>query len=130
MNSEKEHLIGIATRRVLEIDIRHLEPKVLGRLKEARFVALDRQRQTVSGLVLAGNFGGLGVESLVSQVRTASAIAALILGMIGTYYWNTYEDADENAAIDSALLADDLPVDAYSDQGFHAWLNASSQSSP
>lgn len=130
MISEEEQLIGIAVRRALEIDVRHLESRICRRLKESRFMALDRQRQSVSGLALAGNVGEFGVGSLASQIRTASAIAALILGMVGTYYWNTYEDADENAAIDSALLADDLPVDAYSDQGFHAWLNTSSQSLP
>jgi hypothetical protein len=33
------------------------------------------------------------------------------------------EKAAENEEIDSALLADDLPINAYLDKGFQAWLS-------
>ena len=51
------------------------------------------------------------------------------MGMAFTYYWNELETADENAEVDSALLADELPIDAYTDQGFTAWQERSGQDS-
>jgi hypothetical protein len=32
----------------------------------------------------------------------------------------------EQSAVDSALLADDLPIGAYTDKGFDAWLRSAS----
>ena len=47
---------------------------------------------------------------------------ALTVGAVGAYYWNTFDQAVEHAEIDSALLADEVPFNAYIDQGFMAWL--------
>lgn len=126
--NEVERFVSTAVRSALEADTRRLGPKVLHRLEDARRNVLARHHcHTSARLALVGRFGLLGLESLLPFVRSAVAIAALVLGMIGSHYWSTYEDADLYAEIDSAILADDLPVDAYSDQGFHAWLDSSSQ---
>ncbi len=37
--------------------------------------------------------------------------------------WQADEQMNELEDVDSALLADDLPLDAYTDQGFAAWLD-------
>lgn len=126
--NEVERFISVAARGALETNIRSLDPKILRRLEDARRNVLARhQGHTVTGLTLEGRFGILGSESLLPFVRSTAAIAALVLGIIGSYCWTSYDDADQYAEIDSAILADDLPVDAYSDPGFHVWLDTSSQ---
>lgn len=106
-----------------------MEPRVAARLQDIRqqAVACRQKAVRVSGLRLTN--GPFAAGLLWSNARSVIAIAALMLGMSGTYYWNAYEDADDYAEIDSALLTDDLPVAAYTDQGFHAWLDRSSPSS-
>ncbi len=103
-----------------------MEPHLVFRLNEIRQQVVARPQ--VNNLRLKGNIGALTLSSLWPHTRSFLAITALMLGMIGTYYWNNYEDADDDAEIDSALLADDLPITAYTDQGFHAWLDRSSSS--
>ena len=128
--NDQEYRFSSKIRRVLDQDCESLEPRLANRLHDIRQQAVAR-RQTVavSNLRLANNLGPFTTSFLWSHARSFLAITALMLGMIGTYYWNTYEDADDYAEIDSALLADDLPVAAYTDQGFHAWLDRSSSAS-
>ena len=41
------------------------------------------------------------------------------------HYWQTLQQGDENEEIDIMLLVDDLPVNAYLDNEFDAWLDPS-----
>jgi hypothetical protein len=50
-------------------------------------------------------------------------MVGLAVGVAGVSVWNEFEKAAENEEIDSALLADDLPINAYLDKGFQAWLS-------
>jgi hypothetical protein len=86
------------------------------------------QHQPVGVLRLAGFEHGIDF-GVGRHVRTAFAVAALVIGATGTYYWNAYSQAQEYEEIDSALLADELPPSAYLDKGFHAWLERGSDSS-
>lgn len=106
-----------------------LRPEIKDRLRRAREFALDHHRETVGALAVAG-VGRVAGETLLQHARTFAAMLALVLGAVGAYYWNNFQQADENEEIDSALLADDLPINAYLDQGFHAWLERSAPSSP
>jgi hypothetical protein len=116
-------------RLALEQGASNLDLTITTRLARARNNALAHQKHAAAELSLAGIGASMG-DILPHRARMLIAIAALTLGVVGTYYWNTFEQADENVEIDSALLADDLPIDAYTDHGFRAWLEHSSQSSP
>jgi hypothetical protein len=98
------------------------------KLQAARTLALAHQKMAVAGLSLAG-VGQVVGDVLLPQVRTLVALFALAFGVVGTYYWNSFQRAAENAEIDSALLADDLPINAYLDRGFRTWLDNTAQSS-
>ena len=119
-------------RQALESGAANLDSSIAARLAKARNIALNHQKVAVAGLSLAGIGPGMGdfFLPLPRSPRMLVAIAALTLGIAGTYYLNAFEQADENADVDSALLADDLPIDAYTDHGFQAWLEHSSPSSP
>ena len=50
-------------------------------------------------------------------IRPRLAIAAAAI-----YTWQQNQRVAEIVDIDSALLTDDLPIDAYLDRGFQNWL--------
>lgn len=111
--------------RSLELGTRELDPGVTERLRAARERALAH-RQIASASVIATGTGGavmqFGGDEKHHPVRTLLAIFALLLGVVFAYYWNAFEQANENEEIDSALLAEELPPNAYLDRGFQAWL--------
>ena len=106
-----------------------LDPGTLARLKEAREKALSRQRVEAPAFVLgwADNvFGRLGgTRSIVPRILLPTAV--LILGLIGINQWRDSQVAAEIEEIDAAVLTGDLPLDAYLDKGFDAWLKGSSR---
>jgi hypothetical protein len=122
-----EQQLAIKFRQALNRGADNLDSGVAERLFVARQKALAGHRSRVGGLALAG-FSHLSSDALWHHARTALAVTALVFGAAGTYYWNDFQQADENEEIDSALLADDLPINAYLDQGFHAWLERSAPS--
>jgi hypothetical protein len=105
-----------------------LDAGKLARLKVAREQALARQRVTSPVFVLAwadsvvGRFGS--PASLIP--RMLLPIAVLILGLVAVNQWRDSQTAAEIEEIDAAVLTGDLPLDAYLDKGFDAWLKRSS----
>lgn len=110
--------------RVLDEGARTLEPSIAERLRAARENALLQKAAVARPVAIVGAGGtvALGGGDGRHPVRTLFAIIALLLGFSIAYYWNGLDQASANEEIDSALLADELPPDAYLDRGFHAWL--------
>ena len=105
--------------------LQQLPPATVSRLANARELALQRQRvaEKRSVLATAGSFIQHHIDSLhLKQVLLALAVAA---GVATYTYWSAEQNIFELEEIDSALLADDLPVAAYADRGFAAWLKNS-----
>lgn len=105
------------------------------RLRAARMQALEKRKKpalvhqtaSASGLVRAGRsaaLGGWGSEggswwrSLVSAVPAL----ALVVGLVAINFVQDERSTTEVAAVDAALLTDDLPPSAYSDPGFVQFL--------
>jgi len=105
-----------------------LDPGKLARLKEAREQALTRQRTRAPGGVLAwadnvtGGWGG--PTALIPRLLLPTAL--LIFGLVAISQWRETQQAAEIEEIDAAVLTGDLPLDAYLDKGFDAWLKRSS----
>lgn len=123
MNDELHFAYQI--RQALNHGVDGLAPNTAMRLHEARQRSLAHQR-VVGELSLAG-VGHRATESLIGHGRALLAVLALTVGAVGTYYWNTFQQAVEHAEIDSALLADEVPFTAYLDQGFMEWLDRTAQ---
>jgi cytochrome c-type biogenesis protein CcmH/NrfG len=106
-----------------------LDADKLARLKAAREAALVRQRvqSRVPLLAWADNVIGKsgGPSALIPRVLLPMAV--LILGLIAINQWRDNQVAAEIEEIDAAVLTGDLPLDAYLDKGFDAWLKRSSQ---
>lgn len=114
--------------RVLDRGTEELDHGIAEHLRAARERALQHQHVAMfsPAIVGAGGTALLGRDEEKHPLRTALAIMALLLGVALSYYWNGFSQASENEAIDSALLADDLPPNAYLDKGFQAWLEKDS----
>ena len=113
---------GNKIRQVLNRGTR-LGPRAEVRLRAARELALARHKAGPAsalawGEALVGRVGGLGGLSL--RVLLPAALLGVALTTI--YGWQQNQKAAEFADIDSRLLAGDLPIDAYIDKGFDAWL--------
>ena len=127
-----EELFARQICRVLDNGADELDAGIAERLRAARERALAHQATAV-GAVAIVDAGGtalqMGGDDTRHPLRTTLSILALLLGVVLTYYWNAMDEATANEEIDSALLADDLPPNAYLDKGFHAWLEKNSRAS-
>ncbi len=93
------------------------------RLRAAREQALARMRSERSpAMVWAGGFAGRigGLSGL--SLRVLLPIVVLIVGLAAVYVWDSNQRVAEVEQIDAQLLTADLPIDAYLDKGFEAWL--------
>jgi len=97
-------------------------PRVADRLEQAREQALARQRpEPAPVLAWADNvIGDVGWGGLA--LRVLLPLAMLITSGAAIYTWQQNQRAAELEEIDSQLLTDDLPIDAYLDRGFQNWL--------
>lgn len=106
-----------------------LDADKLARLKEARERALAHQ--PIGSRVAAGAWADnvLGRPDSPSSLlrRLLLPMAVLILGLIAVNHWRDSQLAAEIEEIDAAVLTGDLPLDAYLDKGFDAWLKRSLQ---
>lgn len=108
------------------------------RLRVAREQALERARATrrVTATHLSASPSVVGVGSAGAALmgespsdgwgRLASLLPllVLVLGLVLIEQWQDNAEITAAADIDAALLADDLPPDAYSDPGFAEFLKA------
>lgn len=121
----------------------HVAPAIETRLREARALALERQRAhepAFAGLV-AGRTGALRVGGPAPLlVRVGLPFAIVVAGLMGL---NAYRDHQERLAaeqeiaqqaaeieeIDAKVLTSDLPMKALLDEEFQAWLKKPAQPS-
>ena len=105
-----------------------LDAGKLARLKAAREAALVRQRVGSRVRVWAWADNVIGKSGGPSALipRLLLPMAVLILGLIAINQWRDTQVAAEIEEIDAGVLTSDLPLDAYLDKGFDAWLRRSS----
>ncbi|HEX6734896.1 MAG TPA: DUF3619 family protein [Azonexus sp.] len=124
MNEER---YASRVRQALNHGLNDIPPAAARRLEAARHLALSRQKQTAPELVLAGAGPQLGRQLFHSGIEFARikpflAIVALLAGMWLSFYWHSVQYVSEIEAVDVALLADDLPPEAFLDNEFIEWL--------
>ena len=114
----------------LDHGLDQIKQGTLYQLQSARKAALDRYReapQPVLGLAWAGDIAFRIGHSRYFNARNLLALGLLLLSLIGVTYWQVMTQANDIAEIDASLLTSDLPINAYLDSGFEAWLKRSSQ---
>ena len=119
----KEERYAQRIRQALNHGLKDIPPAASRRLEAARHLALTKQKQTAPQLALnTGNRHAGGSWQEVPYARQILAIVALLLGMWISFYWHSIQYVNEIEAVDSALLSDDLPPEAFLDEDFFSWL--------
>lgn len=112
--------IAHVVRQNLNRSARAVPDEVIARLRQARGVALARQKSSLRSAVLAS------ADRLViadESPRRTFAIVILVAALLGGLsYWHSLQYIEDLAEVDSAILTDDLPLGAIVDKGFDAWL--------
>lgn len=117
--------IGQRAHAALEAASAGLPPDIVFRLGQSREKALalhaSKRRAPIALFQLAG-LPGVGHRWLRDVITPALGIVmlAVVATIAGQYAANA--NHSEVIEIDSALLTDDLPIDAYLDRGFAAWV--------
>lgn len=100
--------------------LRAARERAIASRKPEREPALAWARSTATGVI--GGFGGVGGFSL----RLVLPTVLLVVGLVAIYSWQRDQTAADIEELDAHLLTDDLPIDAYLDRGFEAWLKKTS----
>jgi hypothetical protein len=58
----------------------------------------------------------------VARVATVAPLVAMVAGLVGVYQSQQEQRGAELAELDAAVLSDELPLTAYTDHGFNAYL--------
>ncbi len=122
MNEER---YASRVRQALNHGLKDISPASARRLEAARHLALSRQKQAAPQVVLLGNSSpGFHFRFALDNryLRQILAILALLLGMWISFYMDSNNYVREMEQVDSALLSDDLPPEAFLDNDFFQWL--------
>ena len=100
-----------------------LDARTRERLRAARMAALDRHRLAPAEVPA---YAGNGVEHAATPAGISRTLLVplllLALGLAFLYSAQQRRQVAETVELDTQLLADELPIDAYLDKGFDAWL--------
>lgn len=126
----KELKFAYKVRHVLNESIENLPHSTTEQLASARKIALSRKKKDSLRLtfalqrLLAGEIGGFSNEPLTWLARMGLAVPlmVLIVGLIGIYQFEQERRIRDTAEMDIAVLSDELPLSAYLDHGFNAYL--------
>lgn len=125
-----EHELARSIVRHLDYGVAQLEAGTRERLLAARKAALAHYRERpapVAGLAWAGEATARIAEHRWYSARHLVAVSALVLALVGVAYWQSTAPVNELAELDTGLLTDELPINAYLDKGFDSWLKRSSR---
>lgn len=129
MNTDDINL-AYKIRHALNDNLDNLPASTTDRLAAARAAALARKRANATDAPVRAKQQqrasfDLGALFSMQWVARAAVVAPLLLmaaGMVGVYQYETQQRAAELAELDAAVLSDDLPLTAYTDHGFNAYL--------
>lgn len=114
-------------RHALNEHLDHLPPSTADRLAAARKLAVSRKKAHAAPVrlaqrQLAGNIASFFATPLMGRMGVIVPLLVLVVGLAGIYEHEEQERVAELAELDAAVLADELPLTAYLDEGFNAYL--------
>lgn len=124
-----ENVFGKKIRSALR-DVPELSSDIAARLEESRARAVGIHATSwVSAVSRTGNSqeAAFALFRDFPLPRLLLPTIALIVGLLTIQSLKQIQTAEEIEEIDTAVLTGDLPLDAYIDAGFDAWLRRSSR---
>jgi hypothetical protein len=130
MNTDDINL-AYKIRHALNENLDALPATTTDRLAAARAAALARKKPDAAGraTALPGKRPLFDLNALFSgpalaRLAVAAPMLALVIGMGGVYQYEQEQRVAALADIDAAVLADELPLTAYLDHGFNAYVES------
>jgi hypothetical protein len=129
----KELAFAYKVRHALDESVQDIPVSTSERLANARKLALSRKKQNVTvqavapRVAMAGEspssfFSAHPVGSWLGRVGSVIPLIVLVLGLVGLHQAEKRQQLIEAASIDAEVLTDELPLSAYLDHGFDAYL--------
>jgi hypothetical protein len=126
----KELNFAYKVRHALNENLDALPSETTDRLATARKMALSRKKKDIPlpvAVVRSAFAGPVGMFfnepfSWLGRVGLVIPVIAVVIGLAGLYDLESKQRVSDTADIDAAVLADELPLDAYLDHGFNAFL--------
>lgn len=120
-----EHELGKKVSKLLELSANeNIKQSTLYRLQSARRAALEHCQSM--GAINSGSssasfsYGRPEWQLYAGKLILLLAVLLVLMSVTFSKFW----DNDQNAIIDTMIMADDLPIDAYIDNEFEKWLNS------
>lgn len=132
MNTDDINL-AYKIRHALNENLDALPVSTTDRLAAARALALSRKKPDAAGAATSPtrpgkrplfDFGALFTGPALARIAVAVPMLALVIGMGGVYEHEQQQRLAAMAEIDAAVLADELPLTAYLDHGFNAYVES------
>lgn len=128
MNAQEKNF-AYKVRHALNEQLENLPDSVTGRLAHARSVAVSRKKKEAPVYVVlfreafAGiTSGAFDSSSWLGRIGLGLPALVLAVGLMGIVHYEKHRQIRETAAVDMAVLSDELPPAAYTDVGFKAYL--------
>lgn len=126
----KELNFAYRVRHALNESLEVLPPATTDRLAAARQMAMSRKKNDAPIRVFAVQLAAAGQAgrffndqfSWLRRFGLAIPVLVVMIGLGGLYQLGIQQRISDTADIDAAVLADELPLDAYIDHGFNAYL--------
>jgi hypothetical protein len=110
--------IGKTISRSLDKELAHLSPKVLQRLEKSREIALSHKKIGISSAPSLRS----SKSGFLPKIGPLSPILIVLLLVFGIAQWQQNARINDIADVDTAILTDSVPPDAYADDGFRLFL--------
>lgn len=126
----RELNFAYTVRHALNENLEYFPENTAEKLASARKLALSRKkpdaplRAFAPRPALAAEIGSLLSGPMIWAGRMGLAVPLIVLvaGLAGIYQFEQQRRISETAEIDAGVLSDELPLSAYLDRGFNAYL--------
>jgi len=126
MNTDDINL-AYKIRHALNEQLDTLPASTTDRLAAARAAAMARKKPEAPKTIWR-KLGSVFSGPAMSRLAVAVPLLALVIGMGGVYQHEQQQQIAELAELDAAVLSDELPLTAYLDPGFNAYLESQQRS--
>lgn len=116
---------GKKVARLLNRGLDDIKQSTLNQLQSARRASLESYHEAATIVNVGHGASARSGHDWHFKTGKLVSLIALLFALVSVVYWQALQHGDENEEIDIMLLVDDLPVNAYLDNEFDAWLDPS-----
>ena len=117
--------VGREVARLLDHGLNDIKQSTLNQLQSARRASLENYRMAGAIVNVGRGVSARGGHDWHLKTGKLLSLITLLFALVSVVYWQAFHPSDENEEIDIMLLVDDLPINAYLDNEFDAWLDPS-----